>query len=627
MTMRFHLPLSLLIMLALLTAPASRAVADPSAQIFVDISAALTAVRDSAVAWGDFDNDGDPDLVITGDTGAGRTSTLYRNQRTGAFSVVNANLIGVSHGAVAWGDFNNDGQLDLALCGESATGAVTQIYRNDGGTFTPITSTLPGVSDCSLAWGDVDNDGRSDLLITGNSATGAITKIYRNTIGGFIDNGANLIGVSHGRAAWGDFNNDGNLDVALMGQTADGVGIARVYRNDRGVLSDLNAGLSALRDGTLVWGDYDNDGDPDLVLTGFNGFIPTTKIYRNDNGIFMDINAGLTTGNNLWANAAWGDFDNDGRLDLALSSQTETKVYHTDGGGAFTDLQDLPATSFGSFAWGDYDVDRRLDFLLTGQSGRDVYTRQYRNTTPISNTAPTAPISLTATTTSHAVRLTWGAGGDMETPAAGLTYNLRVGTTPGGSDVIAPLSIGASGYRQVPQSGNRDHAHAVTLNLEAGVYYWSVQSIDTGFVGSPFATEGTFRIWPHNIALPLVLNNYATYFEGPWEVEPNNVSAQANGPLRSGQAYLGYPNDNWDAFTFIAPTAGMMSVDLSNFIDPNGQLQIYYQSLTDPHFVYDSTPPFHVDYVSGQPGLYYVFIYANSGFNTTTPYTLTVSYP
>jgi hypothetical protein len=393
------------------------------------------------------------------------------------------------------------------------------------------------------------------------------------------------------------------------------------------VLTDINAGLLALRDGALAWGDYDNDGDSDLALTGFNGFVPTTKIYRNDTGTFVDINAGLTTGNNLWANLAWGDFDNDGRLDLALSSQTETKVYHNDGAGAFTDLQDLPATWFGAFAWGDYDADRRLDFLLTGQSGSDVYTRQYRNTTPISNTAPTAPISLTATTAARSVRLSWGAAGDIETPAAGLTYNLRVGTTPGGSNVLAPLSIATSGYRQVPQFGNRDHARAVILKLEPGVYYWSVQSIDAGFVGSPFAVEGTFRIWPHYVSLPLVAYNHTTYFEGPWEAEPNNVSAQANGPLRSGQAYLGYPNDNWDAFTFVAPTAGTMSVDLANFTGTVGQLQIYYLSLDDPQFVYDTVAPFQIDYLNGPPGLYYVFVYTGSGFNTTTPYTLTVTYP
>lgn len=624
---RVRLVLMGLLSLALLVVPVGRAVADPSAQIFVVISAAMTDMRDSAVAWGDFDNDGDPDPVIAGDTGAGYVSTLYRNQRNDTFTAVNANLIGVSHGAVAWGDYNNDGQLDLALCGESATGAVTRVYRNFGGVFTSITTALPGVSHCSLAWGDVDNDGRSDVLLTGLSATGAITKIYRNTLNGFVDSGANLIGVSHGAAAWGDANNDGYLDVAVMGRVVGGGGAARLYRNTRGVLTDSNAGWLALRDGALAWGDYDNDGDPDLALTGFTGFVPTTKIYRNDNGAWVDINAGLTTGNNLWANLAWGDFDNDGRLDLALGSQTETKLYHNDGGGAFTDVQDLPTATFGAFGWGDYDVDRRLDFLLTGQSGGDVYTRQFRNTTPISNTAPTAPISLTATTAARSVRLAWGAASDVETPAAGLTYNLRIGTTPGGVDVIAPWSMGASGYRQVPHFGNHDHARAVTLNLAPGVYYWSVQAIDAGYVGSPFATEGTFRIWPHYVSLPVVAYNHVTYFDGPWEVEPNNVLAQATGPLRSGQAYQGFPNDNWDVFTFIAPTAGTMHAELINHTGQNVQLQMYYQSAADPNSIYDWSPPFQLDYVNGPPGIYYVYIYTGSGYNSTTPYTLTITYP
>lgn len=617
--------LVLLISLTRLAAPASRVVAGPAAQIFVDISAALTAVRDSAVAWGDFDNDGDPDPLITGYTGTGRSSTLYRNQRDGTFTLVNANLIGVSNGAAAWGDYDNDSQLDLALCGESASGVTTTVYHNTGGAFAPITTTLPGVSDCSLAWGDVDNDGRSDVLLTGASATGAITKIYRNTVNGFIDSGANLIGVSHGTAVWGDYNNDGYLDLALMGQAASGGGTARIYRNSQGMLIDNNAGLLALRDGAIAWGDYDNDGDPDLALTGFNGFAPVTKIYRNDNGAFVDVNAGLTTGNNLWARAAWGDFDNDGRLDLALSSQTETKLYHNDGGGTFTDLQDLPATWFGSFAWGDYDVDRRLDFLLTGQSGSDVYTRQYRNTMPISNTAPTAPGGLTANTAARSVRLAWSMASDGETPAAGLTYNLRVGTTPGGSNVIAPMSIEASGYRQVPQAGNRDQARAVVLNLEPGTYFWSVQSIDPGYVGSAFATEDSFRIWPHYVSLPLVLNNYVNYFEGPSEAEPNNSSAQANGPLRLGRGYQGVHNDQWDIFSVAMTTTGTLRANLQTPRTGSLQLQIFQQSTADPNCQYVSVPPYQVDY-AGPAGVYYIAIFNESTFNSDG-YTLTVTNP
>ncbi len=159
------------------------------------------------------------------------------------------------------------------------------------------------------------------------------------------------------------------------------------------------------------------------------------------------------------------------------------------------------------------------------------------------------------------------------------------------------------------------------------MYYWSVQAIDAGYVGSPFAAEGTFRIWPHYISLPLLAYNHVTYFDGPWEVEPNNVAAQANGPVRSGQAYQGYANDNWDVFTFIAPTMGTMHAELPDHPGQGVQLQMYYQSVADPNSIYDWSPPFQIDYVNGQPGVYYVYIYTASGYNTTTPYTLTITYP
>jgi hypothetical protein len=101
MMTRIRISIVLLIGFALVAAPA-RVLADPTAEIFVNVGAALTPVSDSAVAWGDFDNDGDPDPVITGDTGNSRITTLYQNNPDRKFTAVSANLIGVSHGAAAW---------------------------------------------------------------------------------------------------------------------------------------------------------------------------------------------------------------------------------------------------------------------------------------------------------------------------------------------------------------------------------------------------------------------------------------------------------------------------------------------------------------------------------------------
>jgi hypothetical protein len=98
-------------------------------------------------------------------------------------------------------------------------------------------------------------------------------------------------------------------------------------------------------------------------------------------------------------------------------------------------------------SWGDYDNDNDLDLLIAG----DV-TNIYRNNTIIANTVPSAPTSLAASIEGEAVILSWDAANDAQTPAAGLTYNLRVGTTPGGTQIVAPMA-GTNGYRRVPQLG------------------------------------------------------------------------------------------------------------------------------------------------------------------------------
>src|SRR5207248_3128209 len=109
-----------------------------------------------------------------------------------------------AYSAVAWGDFDNAGRLDFAVCGSTngaVSGAVTRIYRNAGNnTFTNIyvnpASGPIGVWKGTVAWADYDNDGDLDLIVSGQTASGAlVTKIYRNEAGLFTDSGESLPGL------------------------------------------------------------------------------------------------------------------------------------------------------------------------------------------------------------------------------------------------------------------------------------------------------------------------------------------------------------------------------------------------------------------------------------------------
>jgi hypothetical protein len=354
---------------------------------FADVGAGLIGVVYGSAAWGDYDDDGDLDILLTGLSGAYpedhiRVSRVYRNDGTSGFADIAAGLSAVSESSAAWGDYDNDGDLDILLTGAH----VSKVYRNDGSAgFTDIQADLTRVSHSSVAWGDYDNDGDLDILLTGS--TGGYnpkSKVYRNDGGGvFTDIGAGLVGVAGSSVAWGDHDNDGDLDILLAGGSTGGL-VCKVYRNDGGgAFTDIGAGLPGVGSGSVAWGDYDNDGDLDILLAGCGA----SMVYRNDGGgAFTDISAGLPR---LCASSvAWGDYDNDGDLDILLTGRVAhlvfvSRVYRNDGGGAFADSRaSLLPVSWGSVAWGDYDDDGDLDILLTGNADAlklTPVTKVYRN--------------------------------------------------------------------------------------------------------------------------------------------------------------------------------------------------------------------------------------------------------
>jgi hypothetical protein len=165
-------------------------------------------------------------------------------------------------------------------------------------------------------------------------------------------------------------------------------------------------------------------------------------------------------------------------------------VYRNEGSGVFVDIRTrLPGAHYGSAAWGDHDNDGDLDLVVAGDTDAGAITRIYSNVGAPANTVPSAPPNLTAVIDGAEVTFSWEIAGDAETPPPGLTYNLRVGTTPGGHQISSAMADGASGYRRVAASGNAQQRTSWTLTLPGGSYYWSVQAVDGAWAGSPFAAE------------------------------------------------------------------------------------------------------------------------------------------
>jgi len=512
------------------------------AQGFTNINAGLTGLHWSDVAWGDYDGDGDLDVIIAGlNTADVGVTKIYKNEGNDTFSeVTGPNIPGTFVGDIAWGDYDADGDLDILIQGYTDAAEITKIYKNTGNdNFVDGGIAFPELVDGSVSFADYNNDGYIDILIAGYDGNTYKAIVFRNNGDAtYTDSGIVLPAAIKSAYEWGDYDNDSDLDVFITGLDFDGVLISKLYKNngDETFTGTLNSFTGAWL-GDAAWGDYNSDGYLDILLSGYSVTTERiAKLYKNNgDGTFTEqTSAGLTGVSH--SSTIWGDYDNDGDFDIFIGGTYEgagewvrvTDVFINNGDDTFSaaDLVFSADVFWGESAWGDYDSDGDLDLICCGfddLGGNNTIIYRNDNNTP--NTTPESPQNLISEVTDNDVSLSWGAATDNETTSAGLTYNAYIRNEIG--DIIwNSMSVTANGYRLIPALGNAQQDTSWTIkDLDNGNYFWSVQAVDNNFAGSIFGDEGTFTITTVGIEENeiqynfLVLSNYPNPFSNSTTIE------------------------------------------------------------------------------------------------------------
>jgi hypothetical protein len=494
----------------------------------------------NAVAPADVDNDGDLDLAVIGFFvvyfgDVTEMLVIFKNEGSdgaGGWNFTEEQVpfddLFAGSSDLAWGDFDADGDQDLAVGSEGAT----VVYRNDAGTLAlqATTAELPGYDEDSgytgaydlrsVTWADVDNDTDLDLLVPSViEGFEFSTRLLRNDGAGeagawtFTDTGASLDPTTHAQSAWADDDGDADLDLFLTNiDPFTETGFVKRYENTAdGFVGEDLLGIK-VEYGSADWGDYDGDGDLDILVVGNiqeedETFTTVGRTYRNDGGTYTPIDFAVGGGAD-WLDlhaATWADYDSDGVMDLLVTGNyvgdTEivgkSEIYSNDGAGTFTPLGvqlEAPISSIGrggAFTWFDLDNDNDLDYLVAGAyyvpNGNGLVEAKinlFENEATGSNERPTSPDGLGTQVGAEGLALDWNGATDDSTPAAELTYDVEIRRT---GQPFGPT-------KRDPQPGTLGAVSDWLVNgIGPGKYTWSVRAVDSAYNAGPRAS-GTFNV-------------------------------------------------------------------------------------------------------------------------------------
>ena len=470
--------------------------------------APFEGVENGKVSWGDYDRDGDMDLALMGSSSGGTITNVYQNNE-GTFVNTNQNFTKFIGGDIEFVDVDQDGWLDVAVSGTSPDGRKSELYINQSGQFFELNTNynIEGLSQTDMEWADLDNDSDPDLIISGIDNENQFRTYYYTNLGDFNflkEKLFNRPGFISGEIDIVDANNDGDNDLFASG-IAGSIGNQYYdrFRVDNTYYwgsqqSDVDTGFA---DGNTEYLDIDGDGLMDFLSIGKDDINSSAvRSYSN----LMDLNY-LPKLNN--ADFDFADYNNDGLSDVVISGEDPSdgtavsKLYVTFADYFGSDYQlvetDLVLQGLreSSVDWIDYDKDGDLDLFLTGlDNDGNAKSLLYKATnTNNLNTPPAKVENVVAQGLggNGLLRVTWDK--PVDDYSTSFRYNVRIGTTPGGSDILyansvtdSESAINGSTLIDVNSLSTRTNRFLTVL---PGTYYVAVQAIDGGNRGGQFSDE------------------------------------------------------------------------------------------------------------------------------------------
>ncbi|MCB8762016.1 beta strand repeat-containing protein [Planktothrix agardhii] len=453
----------------------------------------LTGVSVSSVTTADFDKDGDTDILLTGrDSSSNRISKIYSNNGSGGFSEnTNISLTGVRYSSVTTADFDNDGDTDILLTGQDSSGnRISKIYSN---TLNPPTlSSFAGpvdttnedteveltFADFAAQGNEADNGGTVDAFVVKAVSSGTLRIGSDATSATAWVAGSNDTIDATKKAYWTpDANVNGTVNaVQVVAKDNDGLQsptpvtaqvtvtavndapvlantnftytLTTINEDDSNSIGDVikdiipsgsikentNISLTGVSRSSVTTADFDKDGDTDILLTGQDSsFNNISKIYSNNGSGGFSENTNVSLTGVSGSSVTTADFDKDGDTDILLTGQDSSfnnisKIYSNNGSGGFSENTNVSLTgvSSSSVTTADFDSDGDTDILLTGSSSSNNRISKIYSNNGSGGFSENTNVSLTGVSISSVTTADFDKDGDTDILLTGSSSSGRI---------------------------------------------------------------------------------------------------------------------------------------------------------------------------------------------------------